>query len=1154
MADRDPLHRQILDRLKTVELNPKTFEDAVCDLLRDIFPSLVPIRGGSDSGRDGAIADGEGEAFPLVCTTESDVIGNLTKSLDSYLRDGGPRRKVVLATSQELTPRRRRNLEQRANEKGFTLVQVIEQHGIAQRLYRDAGWRRKLLRLARTPAALSAVPLSQRPFLELSPVGRDDDLNWLRTTSGDRVLSGQPGSGKTFLLQHLIREGWPGLFLISRDETEIADALRAQAPGFVVIVDDAHVDPDALVRLRRLREEIGAEFTILATTWVGNRDSVLEALGLPVATRELELLSRPEILEVYRQAGITEDNTDRDLLRELVDQASNRPGLAATLALLWLRGAWRDVLTGQELSRHVREMFRAVMGTDAAPLLAAFAIGGDRGMSFSAVAELLGMSLADLWRQTVALAAGGILFEIEREVLAVRPHQLRSALIWTVFFPDSGSGVALDYRRFLDRAPSFGSAVKALVQARNYGVPIPNAELRELVSRADALDPWRKMTEDDPKLGEFILHSDVFAAWQGLTLSNEENARWVLEHYPGDILHLAGQALLRAPQEIIPRLLKRASEFRWQFSSYWGHPLRILERWIREPLKVPQESMRRRRLLTPEIVRYLRSGGDPAVGIQAISLALSPKLESSSLDPGIGNVVTLGWSVLPKSSLPELGVIWTAVRGALPTLPPESWPSLATFLWEWTNPEHIAPDVTISEEAVRILHDLAASVIRDLIPLVRTSPGLAAELRPFARRLGLSVDLPGDSIFETLFPEPDFDAMPEPDEAAINELVGAWSRESPREVAQRLAHYESEAREIGRRWPRYTPRVCRELAARIEALEEWLNAFFEESLPGELAEPFLQEILRRRPEGWDTLLETWLDSDSWSGTVASLLARVADLPSSLTERTLSRLGADSRLAYILALRNEICPPILNALFLSSNPEIALAAAVGSWLAHPRSIPADLMKDWRQAVLRADSEIADRGLEYDLARVLASDLILAFAWLRARVQSSSIPLDLSLPISEKRAFRSALSILDAGQRATLLADLVPSPGLSELLPHLIRKDLALYRQLLDRTDLRKYHLTPLQGIPDPEWIPLALAAAESGWRDRDIAEASIWGLPMHMIRGSGLQYWSRWQRAFVALEADPHEEIRAIGRAGLELVEPLIQQAREEERQTALHGL
>jgi hypothetical protein len=1153
MADRDPLYRQILERLSG-ELNGQTFEDAVCDLLHDTFPSLVPIRGGSDAGRDGAIADGEGEAFPLVTTTEPDVIGNLTKSLDSYLRNGGPRRKVVLATSQELTPQRRRNLEQRAVEKGFDLAQVIERRGIADRLYRDPGWRRKLLGLAGTPAALSAVPHSKRPFLELAPVGRDEDLTWLRTTPGDRVLSGQPGSGKTFLLQHLIREGWPALFLVSRDETEIADALRAQEPGFVVIVDDAHTDPDLLVRLRRLRLEIGDEFSILATTWVRNLDSVIEALGFPTAMRELELLTRLQILEIYQQAGITEDNTDRSLVYDLVDQASNRPGLAATLALLWLRGAGREVLTGRALSRHVRETFRSVIG-DAAPLLAAFSLGGDRGMPLQSVAEIYGLSLAELWRQTVDLAAGGALCQVEREVLAVRPHQLRSALIGTVFFPDPGQGPALPYRPFLDRAPSFGSAVEALVRARNYGVPVPDTDLRELVSRANALDPWRKVTADEPGLGELILHSDVLAAWKGLTLSSEENARWVLEHYPREVLHLAHEALLSSPQSILPHLLARVPEFGGSFHSHWGHPLRILERWIREPLAAPQESMRRRRLLAQEIVRYLRGGGDPSVGLQALSPTLSPKLETSSLDPGIGNEVLLQWAVLPKSSLPELGNLWAAVRGVLSSLPLKGWPSLARVLSEWVDPQHIAPGIAVSEETRRILQDLAASMIGDLVPLVRTSPGIVSALRPFAERLGLPDDsLPLDPVFEILFPEPDFEALPEPDMTLLDELAESWSRDSPRDVARRLTNYEHEARQIDRRWPRHTPQICRELAARIDAPIDWLNAFFEQSLPADLAEPFLLKVLSHRPEGWEILLERWLDSESWSGTMASLLARVSDLPRALAEKTLARLEADPRLTYILALRNEICHPMLRTLFLSSNLEAALAAAVGAWSAHPRSIPPDLAGDWRNAALRAGTEIDDRSLLSSLAQVLAANPALAFDWLRARIQTGSISSGLFLPSAQKGPFPIALSVLDPEQRSILLAELAPSPSLKELLPHLIGKNVALYRQLLEREDLREYQLAPLQGTPDPEWIPLALAAAESGWGHREIAREALWGVPVYSFWGSGVEHWSRWKESFATLEANPHEEIRAIARVGQELVEPLIEKARREERKIALQGL
>ena len=62
--------------------------------------------------------------LPLAFTTAKTVIGNLTRSLNSHLCNGGSRRQVVLATSQPLTQRRRHNLEKRAEEKEFVLVQA----------------------------------------------------------------------------------------------------------------------------------------------------------------------------------------------------------------------------------------------------------------------------------------------------------------------------------------------------------------------------------------------------------------------------------------------------------------------------------------------------------------------------------------------------------------------------------------------------------------------------------------------------------------------------------------------------------------------------------------------------------------------------------------------------------------------------------------------------------------------------------------------------------------------------------------------------------------------------------------------------------------------------------------------------------------------
>src|SRR5689334_9505915 len=98
----DPFYEEILQALAG-PLDKDCFELCAAALLAKEFPMLVPIRGGTDSGMDGVTAD---DGPFLVCTTGSDVIRNLTGSLNSYLKNGGTLRSLVLATSQELTQTR----------------------------------------------------------------------------------------------------------------------------------------------------------------------------------------------------------------------------------------------------------------------------------------------------------------------------------------------------------------------------------------------------------------------------------------------------------------------------------------------------------------------------------------------------------------------------------------------------------------------------------------------------------------------------------------------------------------------------------------------------------------------------------------------------------------------------------------------------------------------------------------------------------------------------------------------------------------------------------------------------------------------------------------------------------------------------------------
>src|SRR4051794_32198390 len=117
---RDPFYKQILEGLDS-SLDEDCFELCANSLLRKEAPTLVPIHGGTDSGMDGATA---ANGPFLVATTGTNVIRNLTSNLNSYLKDGGARRTCILATTQELTNRRRTNLEKRASELGFCLLHI----------------------------------------------------------------------------------------------------------------------------------------------------------------------------------------------------------------------------------------------------------------------------------------------------------------------------------------------------------------------------------------------------------------------------------------------------------------------------------------------------------------------------------------------------------------------------------------------------------------------------------------------------------------------------------------------------------------------------------------------------------------------------------------------------------------------------------------------------------------------------------------------------------------------------------------------------------------------------------------------------------------------------------------------------------------------
>lgn len=242
------------------------------------------------------------------------------------------------------------------------------------------------------------------------------------------------------------------------------------------------------------------------------------------------MLTRDEIVEVIRAANI---HGPVGLVREIVDQAEGRPGLAVTLVYLCLQGGVGDLALGNALKRSVHTSFEALVGPTAIEVLAAFAIGGDAGMGMEVASRVLGIPIAELRRIVTRLVAGGVVSDSGGSCLSVRPRALRYALVRDVFFCGAAS---LPPQPLLENLPGEAGVADTLIGASAYGAEVPT----ELIMRALELASSER-------------------AWAQFAGLGREETRSTLERHPEFAIEIAAPALRRAPDLVIPHLLRTAT-------------------------------------------------------------------------------------------------------------------------------------------------------------------------------------------------------------------------------------------------------------------------------------------------------------------------------------------------------------------------------------------------------------------------------------------------------------------------------------------------------------------------------------------------------------------------------------------------------------------
>ncbi len=229
------------------------------------------------------------------------------------------------------------------------------------------------------PRVFSRNPRSIRPVLTQKIVGRLADWEWLWSTTGDRLMVGQPGSGKTFLLSRLVDEGLAWYLVEHSDYSRVAAGFEAPYLP-LIIVDDVNENIELLAELNRIRSELGISFSIVASCWPSYVSQIKQVLSLPDDhCRSLEQLTLDQIVEVVKDAGIHGPN---ELLQEIANQSEGLPGLAVTLVSNCLlnrnsTGVW----TGEVIRNTVLTPYGLTQQAQVKSILAAFSIGGAAGTS-----------------------------------------------------------------------------------------------------------------------------------------------------------------------------------------------------------------------------------------------------------------------------------------------------------------------------------------------------------------------------------------------------------------------------------------------------------------------------------------------------------------------------------------------------------------------------------------------------------------------------------------------------------------------------------------------------------------------------------------------------------------------------------------------------
>lgn len=954
----------LLDRIRaaltSVDLDRNEFEQRAMMLLKDIYPTLVPIAGGTDFGRDGDARD-DGATIRFMATTGSDVARNLRTGLVRLEEEDEERARVVVATSQPETARLKRRLQETAADHGSELVELHGRQWLAAALHDHPEHRLALLGITGDPPALvpGEVVIARLGLVEGDLIGREEELAAIaQAADNDVLLVGRAGAGKSRLAAAI-----PGALFANTDAAieRIGDDIRSARPQ-TVVVDDAVRALATLRGLIALREE-GLDFRIVATAWPDHAAAIVDVL--PMTVIDVRLLERAEGAEVLRSMGIGNDT----LIGMILDQAEGRAGWMALLGSLALRGSVNEVIDGVALASEVRRFARRAasalpISRDAAlDVLGAVALGGhlpDTDVGTLAAHNLL--PRPDVLTALESFTDHGLL-DYHRGGYSAPVLPVRAAIVASLLEPR----LRLDVTEILSWPWTDAHAgLKTLLYAAHRGASRASAEVLRLTPAA--LNDVRTHRERETLQGLIALNRrtsnqvvdaidrelrtaavDTPAALGARESWAEALATAARHHGDDRALDLLVTMALTSQgghNDMIRRpLIELAHRGNIQDRGTFGHRQALLDAVARNSDRLTAHA--------------------PDLAGQLLAAACSPEGSFTATDPIEGMSLTYTTYLEGPQVLRRItDELWPQAVEMAVDLPPAAVRQVLDKLADWARCAHGGGQVHLGDESVDAAARHLRTAVSDLRAICAESPSLSHMWNVRAEWYDTPherLDIP--SAYWAILPpherarldDESFDLRIDREQQsqelqqAAAELRVRGTRDALEQVASWLRDHDDDVELRA-----MAARLLRELPEAGDASETLAVAITIHGLGGALRE-LMTRCIEEEPDRWPTWWPDLYGQPSWRDEVLSVAVSDDHDADDLRQLGASLLTADDAWKYRNLFILEAEPGgVLDLLLSSDIPELRDAAAVAFAL-HPDdrgpAVPNEWAQRWEDAFLK-----------------------------------------------------------------------------------------------------------------------------------------------------------------------------------------------------------